>query len=479
MTSNRTGSHGNRWVKWIIVLLVLVAIAAIVGWYSLFREVPQPAFASMDDTFKYGSIGAENEQGLPYWVWFILPKVFPEYLPSPGGYASLGMPWERAAAMPVGFSKKTIGFDRVAINCGFCHTGSYRASDDSQPVILPGGPSHTFDVLAYERFLFKCASDPRFNATVLLNAIGGVYDMPLGERLLYRFILIPQTRTALLKQRDAFEWTNTRPPWGHGRIDPFNPVKIAILNLTAGDTIGNSDMMSIWGLQGTANEAYHWDGLNTNLVEVYRSSALGDGASQKSIPLEHMDKLRTWMATVKPPKYPFPMNAALAAQGSTVFAQHCAQCHGPNGAGLGTIVPIDVVGTDRHRLDMWSEDAAKNYNAYVKKPWKFSHFRKTNGYMAVSFHGLWLRGPFLHNGSVPSLRALLMPPAERPKQFYRGNDVFDPQNVGFISDKPVAHGVHFTLHDTTQPGNSNAGHTFGTDLDAASKEALLEFLKTL
>jgi cytochrome c553 len=472
-----TEAKRSRWLKWLAVLVILVAVLGFVAWYALLREVPQPQFASMADSFKYGSIGAENAQGLPYWIWFVLPKMFPEYLPSPGGYAALGLPWERSAELPVGFSKKTIGFDRVAINCAFCHTGSVRLTESSLPIILPGGPSHTFDVLGYQRFLFSSANDPRFNTTAVLNAIGAVYDMPWYERLLYR-VLIPQTKKALLKQRGDFEWTNTRPAWGHGRIDPFNPVKIAILNADPGDTIGNSDMVPIWSMH--PQQAFHWDGLNPNIDEVFRSSALGDGATQKSIPLEHLENMKNWLATVQPPKYPFPVNQALAAQGAQIFvAQKCAQCHGPNGRGPGVMVPIKEIGTDRHRLDMWTAPAAKNYNNYVKKSWKFSHFRKTHGYLAPDLRALWVRGPFLHNGSVPNVRALLMPPAQRPKTFYRGNDLVDPVNLGFVSNVPVAHGIHFTYVNTFKRGNSNAGHLYGTTLDEGSKAALLEYLKTL
>ena len=36
-----------------------------------------------------------------------------------------------------------------------------------------------------------------------------------------------------------------------------------------------------------------------------------------------------------------------------------------------------------------------------------------------------------------------------------------------------------TRFDTTLPANGNAGHMWGTTLDAARKRALLEFLKTL
>jgi len=100
-----------------ILAAVLVFMVGSTAWYTFFREVPQKlANDSIEEYFKYGSIGAENQNGLPYWIWQVLPRMFPEYLPGPGGYASLGLLWEQGREMPIGFSKKTIGFDRVAFN---------------------------------------------------------------------------------------------------------------------------------------------------------------------------------------------------------------------------------------------------------------------------------------------------------------------------------------------------------------------------
>ena len=56
---------------------------------------------------------------------------------------------------------------------------------------------------------------------------------------------------------------------------------------------------------------------------------------------------------------------------------------------------------------------------------RFSHFRKTFGYANSPLDGVWLRAPYLHNGSVPTLRDLLEPSDQRPKTFYRGYDVYD------------------------------------------------------
>ena len=146
------------------------------------------------------------------------------------------------------------------------------------------------------------------------------------------------------------------------------------------------------------------------------------------------------------------------------------------------MVPVDEVGTDPERHKLWREDAARLYNDYAKDyPWKFSHFRATDGYASVPLDGVWVRAPFLHNGSVPTLKDLLEPPDKRPKVFYRGNDLFDPDAVGFVSDKPESddHNRRFFRYDTGLKANSNAGHAYGTDLPGGDKAALIEYLKTL
>ena len=113
----------GRWRRMAVVgTVALLVLAGFVGWYQLLREVPQPDFPDEESRFKYGSLGAESDRGIPYWVWVVLPRVFPDLLPGPGGYASLGLTWEPGQELPVGFSKKTVGFPRVTNNCAVCHT---------------------------------------------------------------------------------------------------------------------------------------------------------------------------------------------------------------------------------------------------------------------------------------------------------------------------------------------------------------------
>jgi hypothetical protein len=118
------------------------------------------------------------------------------------------------------------------------------------------------------------------------------------------------------------------------------------------------------------------------------------------------------------------------------------------------------------------------------------------GYIAMQLDGLWLRGPYLHNGSVPTVRALLDAPEQRPKQFYRGFDVLDPVGLGFVSQRccegtvtsscidPAAaqcipESERAWRYDVSERGNGNGGHDYGTALSPQEKDALVEYMKTL
>src|SRR5258705_12201071 len=103
----------RRVIAVLVVLGVLIAVLAFTAWYKFFREVPEAPFASLDERFKYGSIGAEGDAGLPYWIFVVLPRVFPDLLPGSGGYRSFGVVWEEGHELPAGFTKKVIGFPRV------------------------------------------------------------------------------------------------------------------------------------------------------------------------------------------------------------------------------------------------------------------------------------------------------------------------------------------------------------------------------
>jgi mono/diheme cytochrome c family protein len=477
------------WKIALSILVLLVIAGAIVGWQKFFREEPQPdwVMSTPEMRFKYGSIGAEHDAGIPYWIFYVLPRMFPEKLPGPGGYASLGVAWEQGQELPIGFTKKVIGFPRVANNCASCHTASYRKGPNENPTFVPTGPNHTLNLQAFFRFVVDCARDPRFNADEILSEVALVTDLSWLDRMLYRYILIPITKKRLLERQQQFAWVYRPdfPQWGRGRDDAMNLTKYFLIQAPMDDSIGPTDMPSVWNLQKYKPEK----GMLMNLAgdshdarSVIIDSALGllnAAPHDKQDFLEQVAWLEKYLGNVPAPRYPFPIDQAKAQSGQAVFAQNCASCHASERTG--TRIPVGEVGTDPERLATWSKQAAIESNKIVRR---FGIERRglvetePSGYIAAFLDGIWLRAPYLHNGSVPTLRDLLNPVAERPQLFYRGYDVYDSDKVGFVTDSAEAQRAG-TPFDVRERSNSNRGHEYGTGLPAAEKDALIEYLKTL
>jgi hypothetical protein len=360
------------------------------------------------------------------------------------------------------------------------------------PTVVAGAPAHQAGAQEYVRFLFAAAADPRFTASAILAEIARNHELSFVDRLLYRLAIIPATRRALIAQAAEYRWMDEQPEWGRGRIDPVNPVKFRLLSQPADATIGAADMVPVWNLKAHAGYPLHWDGLNSDPVEAIRVSALASGATRDWIDADFrawdasepqkassLRRIHRFMTDLAPPTYPHAVDRDLAARGQTVFEAACASCHAAGGGRTGTVIPADEIGTDRHRLDAWTPAVADALNGFGEgHDWKFSHYRKTNGYVARPLDGIWLRAPYLHNGSVPTLADLLAPPDQRPVRFWRGYDVLDTRDVGFIVSGSEAERAG-TLFDTGKPGNSNSGHLYGTGLPADSKRSLIEYLKTL
>lgn len=192
----------HRKTTWIVVagFVALVIVIAICVWSHLCRVVPQPAWITADqrDDFLYGPVDSQAVAGIPYWIWLAMPRMFPEYMPGVGGYAALGLSWEEGREMPVGFAKQRIGYIRVTGNCALCHATSTRSAPDAVPTLIPVAPGHVTDIKPLLTFFTRCAQDPRFNADEILSEVETATTLSLLDRLMYRYVLIPRTRKALL-----------------------------------------------------------------------------------------------------------------------------------------------------------------------------------------------------------------------------------------------------------------------------------------
>lgn len=89
--------------------------------------------------------------------------------------------------------------------------------------------------------------------------------------------------------------------------------------------------------------------------------------------------------------------------------------------------------------------------------------------------GVWATGPYLHNGSVPTVYELLSPVEERRAVFWTGGRSLDLRRLGYESgDAPG----RFRF-DTSLRGNGNGGHLFPAGgLEHDERMAIIEYLKT-
>ena len=107
----------------------------------------------------------------------------------------------------------------------------------------------------------------------------------------------------------------------------------------------------------------HWDGDNDSVDERNLSAALGAGVTPVTVDHAALKRVRDWIWTLPPPKYPYPIDQALAARGAPRLPAALPRV--PRGSPIprrrrwparesDRSMPIDAIGTDRHRLDSYT-----------------------------------------------------------------------------------------------------------------------------
>ncbi len=201
--------------------------------------------------------------------------------------------------------------------------------------------------------------------------------------------------------------------------------------------------------------------------------------------------VRAYIASLEPPEFPFPIDSDLAERGRAHFEAHCASCHGTygtDGAYPNLVLSLDAVGTD----PAYALDAVSHEDRFIR--WfnrsfygEVSQLAPAPGYIAPPLDGVWATPPYLHNGSIPTLDALLNS-SHRPKYWLHpgSSPEYDPTVLGWRVTE-LSYGksgaVDFDelkhIYDTTLMGYGNGGHTFGDRLSQTERMAVLEYLKTL
>lgn len=292
---------------------------------------------------------------------------------------------------------------------------------------------------------------------------------------------------------------------GPGRADSFDAIWDLIVE--GGATTPMNAPVSIPHLFNYKSFHFvHWDG-NTSTVlarDYAQGIALGadyiKSTGWSSIIPGNVIALEREARSFTSPKWPEaalgPIDRNKAKRGGIVFKSNCLDCHNSE-----KVYSSTLVGTDPGRARNFSKltaggktyaqildalgktvvDASYRENGIDKRDIKDieratkPEWRNTEGYIARPLAGIWASAPYLHNGSVPTLKDLLEPAARRPINFLVGREL-DPMKIGIDAERQPDGGWTF---DTTRTGNSNDGHEYGVNLTAREKRDLIEFLKTL
>lgn len=478
-TAARTGRPVLRLVGGLLAIGVALAMADRLFRTNRTAGPPTESKAgALPDAehFKHASLMRPGLPGFPLYIFEALPQTFPDRLP--GGWASLGLIFEPGRTTPVGFAEHPGPIPGLTPNCALCHSATYRTSESSPPRFVPGAPSGSLDFQRLMAFLFEAAADPRFTDGTLMAAMRARRGLSGLEGAVYERVVIPAAAGVLRMARRDFDWMVRAPVAGPGRQDAGTVLKHNILRLPLDGTVANSDYRPVWSQRDGYRLLHRWSGGGQLLAqENLLAAALFNAMEPALLDRESFARITNYLAQLAPPAFPLPISRPLADRGAGLFRQHCAECHDPGGARYNAITPLREIGTDGEYLAASTPEFLTSLSRFERGPFRFNAQQATDGYLNSSLEGLWLRAPYLHNGSVPTVADLLEPPERRPSTFRRGGDVVDGERLGLRTGRENADGGF--LFDTRARGNANSGHRYGVDLPHADKQALLEHLKTL
>ncbi len=488
-------------------------------------------------SFKNAALGTS---GIPMIMLRLFPELFPQiwgppslnFAPvgfaedtlEPGRVLPLGLGYaasEPAVPTPAG----PVNINVVQLTCAGCHTG--RVLDEGGHVKqLIGAPSTQFT--RFRGSVFATVTDPNYTAAAFTTALnakppGWVYGVTdpaaIQKEMLERsvFNALAPTIVANLKAGSiagAQRFQATLGTYTYGMTpnapDPSGSTPGYLDAIGAGITIvidpttltpaqvqaavppkpAMIDIMSVWNQ--AERPSAQWDGSITSKLHRNLAAELGVVGRPDKLNMVNANKTTAYTENLPSIPYPFDVDTASANRGRRLYEENCASCHS---AGNATIFPSSYTGTDENRAIIWTPYSMAGLTGALRlgctdpvtcnepdgSPVPDSEIiRNTGGYMALPLDGIWARAPYLHNGSVPSIYALLT--GDRPAKFQRGNIAYDQDRMGFVD---VA-GPFTAEFDSTRSGNSNAGHdtrAFNGRVDWKCEPRkladLISYLKTL
>ncbi|KAF0242232.1 MAG: hypothetical protein FD180_4029 [Planctomycetota bacterium] len=495
-----------------------------------------PGWSAEDrEFFLHGSMGTEVLPEILLRAWAETePGLFPTVT-----LTNFGAIADRPDGPPVGFSLRRVehlgGLPSLGINCASCHAGQVMPAGGGTAITLLGNPApfdaeaffgsvivamvKTLDPEAMKKFLPAYArarlrraeaqavremeaeiekngaaivaavkDDPFANrgaAAGELHAIAPA-DLEIFQRGTTTLVALPDLARNLLRllhnMRTALHLPDNLPstgppPSGPGRNDAFGLLSLVLLG--SPQEYAPVKFGLLWNVD--RRRWVHWDGNTPSPMARNLLAAVGLGApllGKKAVLDIAVLKRQTQLSeTIRPPKYPWDVDNEAAKRGEAHYRANCAKCHdGPESDAR--LFAVSEVGTDPVRARNFTQKQADGFNEFLRTvevanfdASKEPPIRGTQKYWAADLAGVWARAPYLHNGSVRTMADLLSPPASRAKTYRRGSREYDTAALGYADSGSY-------VLDTSTPGNSNAGHDYGTSLATEAKRDLVEYLKT-
>lgn len=373
----------------------------------------------------------------------------------------------------------------TVIGCAACHVG--RAAG----ITIPGLGNKNFDVYALGTTFRR-----HFNSIQNTESLFGKGDKKTRKMMLENF----KTFMTNLSDDHLHNYTQGMVPTGIIRKWFYTNAQIPMDTTNPGQV----KIPVFWGYAEKRKVGAFADGFGNGALGGWAIAVeLVAGQTPENVQhyLPKIEEAESALGKILPPKYPFKINQSLAEAGEQKFLQNCSGCHGSykfDSEGLPLFeapkwVPIQAIQTDDGRLqgltniftDLVDNNPLKNIIQRTELGGR--------GYFAPRLVGIWARFPYLHNGSVPTIEDLMLPPEERPDLFSLKDasekSRFDEKRLGLNADKRYSHGQLENLarsgarwvYDTSRSEHGNSGHYFKqfVNLTAQDRTAIIEYLKTL
>lgn len=409
------------------------------------------------------------------------------------------------------------------IGCPACHSSvmyDENGLPDTTRVLL-GAPNTSINLKAYTDALYDSLRTYADEAQddLLWQAIEKLYpELSARERLTLKFAILPLLREQLAElaatigrlipyrgslagATNGLDSLRARldliPPGSLVEKSVFNSVpdlggrlyRDRFLNTGSYMTPGREEATEIRAKDITAEHRRRL----ASIAAYFTVPSMGVTTETAISQIGHVEDVMAWMAGYMPQPFPRELDQALITKGQEIYATHCASCHGVYNENIDTPGLVSFpnmsadVGTDLRRMELFDQEVADAVNDSAIG--SYIHAKVVSEYAVPPLTGLWASAPYFHNGSVPTLRALMYP-QERPVKFRVGGHAIDLDAVG-VAGGVGADGVwHYPANvtpwsipaevDTTAYGLGNEGHEAEfAMLNDKEKQALLEYLKAL